>query len=59
MHPFDWVNPLYSLSGLVSLLTGSIPGIVLGSWFAVRVPETVLRPIMAGTLVLIGARLVF
>jgi uncharacterized membrane protein YfcA len=44
---------------LVSLLVGSIPGIVLGSWLAVRVPDIVLRPIMAGTLVLIGMRLVF
>ena len=32
---------------LTSLLSGSIPGIVLGSYLSVRVPETVLRPILA------------
>jgi uncharacterized protein len=44
---------------LVSLLAGSIPGIALGSHFASRVPDRVLRPLMAGTLALIGGRLVF
>jgi len=53
-----WWLGLVDTHLLVSLLAGSIPGIVLGSWFAIRVPEFVLRPIMAGTLVLIGMRLV-
>ncbi len=44
---------------LGGLLAGSIPGIVIGSYFAVRVPEFVLRPILAVTLVIIGGRLVF
>jgi hypothetical protein len=44
---------------LVSLLIGSIPGIVLGSLFAVRVPDAVLRPVMAATLALVGGTLVF
>lgn len=44
---------------LTSLLSGSVPGIVLGSWIAVKVPETVLRPILAVTLCLVGGRLVF
>ena len=44
---------------LVSLLTGSIPGIAIGSHFASRVPERVLRPVMAGTLALVGGKLVF
>ncbi len=44
---------------LVSLLAGSIPGIAIGSHFASRVPERVLRPLLAGTLALIGGRLVF
>jgi len=43
---------------LVSLLVGSLPGIALGSHFANRVPDRVLRPLMAGTLALIGGRLV-
>ena len=44
---------------LVSLLIGSIPGIVLGSLFAVRVPDAVLRPVMAATLAVVGGTLVF
>ena len=44
---------------LVSLLTGSIPGIAIGSHFASRVPEHVLRPLLAGTLALVGGKLVF
>jgi uncharacterized membrane protein YfcA len=44
---------------LVSLLVGSIPGIMIASHFASRVPDRVLRPLMAGTLALIGGRLVF
>ena len=44
---------------LVSLLAGSVPGIVIGSYFASRVPERVLRPLLAGTLALVGGRLVF
>jgi uncharacterized protein len=44
---------------LVSLLVGSIPGIVIGSHFASRVPERVLRPLLAGTLALVGGKLVF
>jgi uncharacterized membrane protein YfcA len=44
---------------LTSLLTGSIPGIVLGSYLSAHIPDTVLRPILAGTLILVGGRLVF
>jgi uncharacterized membrane protein YfcA len=44
---------------LVSLLIGSIPGIVLGSLFAVRVPDAVLRPVLAATLAVVGGTLVF
>ena len=44
---------------LLSLLIGSIPGIMIGSHFASRVPDRVLRPLLAGTLALIGVRLAF
>jgi uncharacterized protein len=44
---------------LVSLLAGSIPGIVISSHFASRVPDRVLRPIVAGTLAVVGGRLAF
>lgn len=39
------------------LLAGSLPGIVLGSYMAVRVPETVLRVILACTLTLLSIKL--
>jgi len=42
---------------LISLLVGSIPGIVIGSNYVVRVPDWLLRQIMAVTLVLVAARL--
>jgi uncharacterized membrane protein YfcA len=42
---------------LLSLLLGSMPGIILGSLLATRAPELVLRPVLAGTLVLVGSRL--
>jgi uncharacterized membrane protein YfcA len=44
---------------LVSLLSGSIPGIVLGSYFAARVPDRVIRSVLAFVLCLVGGRLVF
>jgi uncharacterized membrane protein YfcA len=44
---------------LFSLLIGSIPGIMVGSYFASRVPDRVLRPLLAGTLALIGVRMAF
>ncbi len=44
---------------LFSLLIGSIPGIIIGSHFASRVPDSVLRPLLAGTLALVGGRLAF
>lgn len=43
---------------LGSLLIGSLPGIWLGSHISAKVPERVLRPILAGMLVLIGSRLI-
>ncbi|WEK45021.1 MAG: sulfite exporter TauE/SafE family protein [Candidatus Sphingomonas colombiensis] len=47
------------LSLLVSLLAGSVPGIVIGSLVATRVPDRVLVPILAVTLALVGAKLLF
>ena len=53
-----WFLGGVNLPMLGSLLFGSIPGIVLGSLFAVRVPDYVLRPILGVTLALVGATLV-
>jgi uncharacterized membrane protein YfcA len=44
---------------LISLLIGSVPGIAAGSLIAPRVPETVLRSLLAGVLAIVGLRLVF
>ena len=43
---------------LGSLLVGSLPGIWLGSHVSARVPDRVLRPILASTLVLVGAKMI-
>lgn len=39
------------------LLIGSLPGIVIGSYCAVRVPETVLRLVLALVLILVASKL--
>jgi uncharacterized protein len=41
------------------LLIGSLPGIVIGSYCAVRVPETVLRLVLATVLILVAGKLGF
>ena len=43
---------------LGSLLLGSLPGIWLGSHASAKVPEKVLRPILATMLVLVGGKLI-
>lgn len=43
---------------LVSLLLGSLPGIYIGSHLSAKVPENVLRPVLAVMLLAIGTRLV-
>jgi uncharacterized membrane protein YfcA len=43
---------------LGSLLSGSVPGIMLGSYLVRFVPEWVLRPLLAIVLFLVGGRLV-
>jgi hypothetical protein len=43
---------------LGSLLMGSIPGIVFGSWMTTRVPDRALRLALAAVLFIVGGRLV-
>ena len=43
---------------LGSLLLGSLPGIYIGSRLSAKVPEGVLRPVLATMLLIIGARMV-
>lgn len=47
----DW--PLLTL-----LLSGSIPGVILGSYLSAHIPDAVLRPVLAAVLCLVGGRLV-
>ena len=42
-----------------SLLAGSLPGIFIGSYFAVRVPERALRVILALTLFVVAGRIIY
>jgi uncharacterized protein len=44
---------------IVSLLAGSLPGIVIGSYSAVRVPERALRLVLAATLFVVASRIVY
>lgn len=44
---------------LGSLLLGSLPGIYLGSRLSTKVPEKVMRPILASMLIMIGVKFVW
>jgi uncharacterized membrane protein YfcA len=44
---------------LVSLLCGSLPGIMLASLFAPRLPDRALRAILAATLAIVAGRLLY
>ncbi|MEI9926720.1 MAG: sulfite exporter TauE/SafE family protein [Sphingomonas sp.] len=54
-----WAMGSVDFGLLASLLVGSIPGIVIGSLLSSRVPERILRPILAGTLAIVGGKLIF
>ncbi|MFT5644305.1 MAG: putative membrane protein YfcA [Janthinobacterium sp.] len=44
---------------LVALLLGSVPGIMIGSWFARSVPEKFLRALLATTLTAVAVKLIY
>jgi uncharacterized membrane protein YfcA len=44
---------------LATLLLGSVPGIIIGSWAARAVPERILRALLATTLTGVAAKLIF
>ena len=44
---------------IVSLLAGSLPGIFLGSAFAIRIPERALRLVLAATLLVVASRIAY
>jgi uncharacterized protein len=54
-----WFLGSIDVDVLVSLLVGSVPGIVIGSYAALRIPETALRLVLAGTLIVVATKLAF
>jgi|SRR5215469_4566873 len=54
-----WMLGSIHWSLLGALLLGSLPGIVVGSYAASRVPDVALRLLLAATLLVAGGRLVF
>jgi uncharacterized membrane protein YfcA len=44
---------------VISLLAGSLPGIFIGSYFAVRIPERALKLVLAATLFVVASRIVY
>jgi uncharacterized membrane protein YfcA len=54
-----WMLGAVDLGLLGALLIGSVPGIIIGSLLSARVPDGVLRAILAVTLAIVGAKLLF
>jgi uncharacterized membrane protein YfcA len=54
-----WLIGSVDILIIVSLLHGSLPGVVAGSFLAPRVPDGALRPILAIVLAVVGVRLLF
>jgi uncharacterized protein len=52
-----WMLGSVNWTMLISLLAGSLPGIVIGSHLSARAPERLLRHLLAATLVAVGAKL--
>jgi hypothetical protein len=52
-----WFLGSINFDVLISLLVGSIPGILIGSYAAVRIPEMALRLVLAGTLIVVATKL--
>jgi len=52
-----WIIGAVDWHIIVSLLAGSLPGIVVGSYITVRISELVLRVILATTLIVVAGKL--
>jgi uncharacterized protein len=53
-----WLGSI-NVDVLMSLLIGSIPGIVIGSYAAARIPEAALRFVLAAVLIVVATKLPF
>jgi hypothetical protein len=54
-----WFAGSVNTTILASLLIGSLPGILIGSYSAALIPERVVRFTLAAVLVVVGGKLVF
>lgn len=54
-----WAMDSVDFGLLLSLMVGSVPGIIIGSLLSARVPDGVLRLVLAVTLAVVGCKLTF
>ena len=54
-----WLLGSVDLQIFFWLILGSVPGVLLGSYAAIRIPERALRLVLAGTLVVVATKLAF
>ena len=54
-----WIIGTVDWHIISSLLAGSVPGIVLGSYFALRIHERVLQLLLAATLIMVASKLAY
>ena len=54
-----WVLGSVDWHIIVSLLAGSLPGIFIGSYFAIRIPERALKLVLATTLFVVASRIAY
>jgi len=54
-----WLLDSIDLQVFISLILGSVPGILLGSYAAARVPERALRVTLAVTLFVVATKMSF
>jgi uncharacterized membrane protein YfcA len=54
-----WMMGLVDWRIMASLLIGSLPGIFIGSYFAIRVPERALQLVLAATLFVVASRVAY
>ena len=54
-----WLMGSFDFALMLALLLGSIPGIIAGSLLSTRTRDSVLRPVLAVTLLIVAAKLLF
>ena len=54
-----WMMGSVDWAIIASLLVGSLPGIFVGSYFAIRIPERALRLVLAVTLFVVAGRIAY